>query len=453
MNLNDGSNTRKPSEQQSVSEREQMLMQNFILQQKLANLAGQNVSERLVNTKGSGAYGTFTVTHDISQFSKSKLFSKIGNSCRVFVRFSSVNSEKGSADTTRDLRGFAIKFYTEEGNWDLVGSSFPTFFIKDPEKFPTLLLAQKRDPRTNLKSETRLWEFFSSSPESLHTLLMLYACRGIPQGYRHMNGYGTHTFSFINEENEKTWVKFHLISEQGIKNISLDQSHKIAGENPDFAQQDLVEAIESGNFPKWKVCVQLMSNEQAADFRWNPFDTTKVWYHKDFPLIEIGELELNEIPEDYYAHVEQVVFSLSNIINGIGFSPDNLLKGRLFSFADAQRNRVGIHSENLEVNKSLVPTQQLDFEYDTGVNINRTENEDDHYTQPGVFYSKILNPEEKEDLVRNIVTSMKKISGPEKSTIINKQLCNFFRTNIELGMKIAEGLGVDIDAKMMSHNG
>ncbi len=436
---------------QHISKREQILMQNYILQEKIASLTGHNVPDRIVNAKGSGAYGKFTVTNDLSTISKAQLFSKVGNSCKVFVRFSTVNGEKGSADTIRDSRGFAVKFYTEEGNWDLIGSSFPTFFIKDSKKFPQLLLAQKRDAKTNLKTNLKLWEFFSQNPESLHTVLMLFSDRGIPQGYRHMNGYGAHTFSFINEKNEKTWVKFHLKTEQSPKSFTQQEANSLAGENPDFAQQDLIESIENKNFPKWKLYIQTMNNEQAADYRWNPFDPTKVWYSKDFPLIEVGELELNELPEDYFSHVELATFSLSNIMNGIGFSPDKLLQGRVFSYADAQRNRVGIYSESLEVNRSLVPSQKQQFDYDAGQNINRTENEDDHYSQPGIFYTKVLSADARERLIQNIIDSMKNIEGENKSAIINRQLCYFFRANIELGMKIANGLEVNIDARMMNH--
>ena len=473
---------------QSVGPRGPVLLQDFILQENLAHFVRERIPERVVHAKGTGAYGTFTVTHDISKYTKAKLFSKVGNSCKMFARFSTVGGEKGSADTARDPRGFALKFYTEDGNWDLVGNNTPVFFIKDAKKFPDFIHTQKRHPKTNLKSHTMMWDFWSLNPESLHQVLILMSERGTPHGYRHMNGYGSHTFSMINNENERVWVKFHLKTKQGIKNFTDEEATKVAGENPDFAQEDLCNAIEEGNFPKWTMYIQVMTEEQANNFRWNPFDVTKVWFQNEFPLIEVGEMELNEVPSNYFAHVEQATFSPSNLINGISFSPDKMLQGRLFSYPDAHRYRVGVNSHLLEVNRcpfatsnfqrdgsmadakdyndepnyfpnsfgSVLPDAQykaLDYEIDSNhvAFFNRNENDDDHYTQAGLLYTKAMNTEAREKLIHNIVAHMRKIDGPKREEIINRQLCHFFRANIELGMKVALGLQINISADMMNH--
>ena len=473
---------------QTVGSRGPVLLQDFMLQENLAHFVRERIPERVVHAKGSGAYGKFTVTHDISKYTKAKLFAKVGNQCRMFARFSTVGGEKGSADTERDPRGFALKFYTEDGNWDLVGNNTPVFFIKDAKKFPDFIHTQKRVPKTNLKSATMMWDFWSLNPESLHQVLILMSDRGTPYGYRHMHGFGSHTFSMINHDNERVWVKFHFKTQQGIKNFSHDDAVKMKGENPDFAQEDLVTAIENGNFPKWTLYIQVMTEEQAKEFRWNPFDVTKVWLKNLFPLIEVGEMELNEIPANFFAHVEQATFSPSNLINGISFSPDKMLQGRLFSYPDAHRYRVGVNANQLEVNRCpfAVNNYQRDgamadssryqdapnyfpnsfdeikpdpkyknFEYDldsTNVaHFNRNEDDDDHYTQPGLLYTKAMNQEDRDHLIYNIISSMKGISGPKRDEIINRQLCHFFRANIELGMKIALGLQINIDANMMNH--
>lgn len=474
---------------QTVGPRGPVLLQDYVLQENLAHFVRERIPERVVHAKGSGAYGKFTVTQDISKYTRAKLFSNIGNSCKVFARFSTVGGEKGSADTARDPRGFALKFYTEDGNWDLVGNNTPVFFIKDAKKFPDFIHTQKRIPKTNLKSHTMMWDFWSLNPESLHQVLILMSDRGTPYGYRHMHGFGSHTFSMINANNELVWVKFHFKTQQGIKNFTNDEAVRMAGENPDFAQQDLCEAIENGNFPKWKLYIQVMTNEQAKSFRWNPFDVTKVWFHDEFPLMEVGELELNEIPRNYFVHVEQAAFAPSNLIDGISFSPDKMLQGRLFSYADAQRYRLGVNANQLQVNRCPygVNNYQRDgfmandedygdepnyypnsfgdvkpdplykaYSYNVESNLvdhfNRNEHDDDHYTQPGLLYSKAMNDEERTHLVNNIVEHMSKIDGPKRQEIINRQLCHFFRANIELGMRVATGLNINIDASMMNHS-
>lgn len=473
---------------QTVGHRGPVLLQDFILQENLAHFVRERIPERVVHAKGTGAYGTFIVTNDITGYTKAKLFAQVGNTCKVFTRFSTVGGEKGSADTERDPRGFAIKFYTEDGNWDLVGNNTPVFFIKDAKKFPDFIHTQKRNPKTNLKDHTAMWDFWSLNPESLHQVLILMSDRGTPHGYRHMHGFGSHTFSMINENDERVWVKFHIKAKQGIKNFNNDEATAMKGDNPDFAQQDLVEAIENGDFPKWTVYIQVMTEEQSKDFRWNPFDVTKVWFHDDYPLIEVGELELNEIPSNFFAHVEQAAFSPSNLVNGISFSPDKMLQGRLFSYPDAHRYRIGVNFNQLEVNRcpfgvnnyqrdgamansvsygdspnyfpnsfdnikpeSTYKNYEYELESNMVAHFSRNENDDDHYTQPGLFYTKAMTIEDRENLVYNIVQHMKKIDGPKRDEIINRQLCHFFRANIDLGMKIALGLQINIDSNMMNH--
>ncbi len=287
------------------------------------------------------AYGIFTVTHDITTYTRAALFGAIGKQTRTLLRFSTVGGEKGSADTERDPRGFALKFYTEEGNWDLVGNNTPIFFIKDPKKFSDFIHTQKRDPYTNCKSPTMMWDFWSLNPESLHQVLFLMSDRGTPHGYRHMHGFGSHTFSLINDKNERVWVKFHFKCAQGIKNFSNDEAAKMKGIDPDFAQRDLLEAIDRGDFPKWNVKIQVMSLEQAKAHPFNPFDLTKTWSQKEFPLIDVGVLELNENPKNYFAEVEQAAFAPAHVVNGIDYSPDKMLQGRLLSYPDAHRHRLG----------------------------------------------------------------------------------------------------------------
>ncbi len=436
------------------------LVQDFILRENLAHHITKGIAERNFGAKGSGLYGTFTVTHDISVLSKAQIFSAPGKSCRVFARFSGFTGEKGTADATRDLRGFALRFYTEQGNWDIAGSNLPVFAVKDPEKFPALMLAQSRDVTTNLKSITAMWDFWSLNPESLHYLLMLMSDRGNPGSYRHMHGYGNHTFSMVNDTVQRVWVKFHFRSQQVIRNLSNSEANEMTVRSPDFFQEDLCHSLQSGHIPKWKMYIQVMTEDQAKSFRWNPFDATKVWFHDEFPLQEVGILEFSEMPNDYFNHVEQAVFSPANLIEGIGLSPDRLLQARLFTYGDAQRHRVGLNATQLDVNRCPFPgagqqtagsAECRNLEPEMFAEYSRSENEDDHYTQPGLFYSKALKGVDRDSLVENIVNSMRQISGLRRAEIINRQLCHFFRANVELGMRIAAGLDVEIDAAMFTH--
>lgn len=340
---------------QTVGPRGPMLLQDIWFLEKLAHFDREVIPERRMHAKGSGAYGTFTVTHDITRYTRAKLFSQIGKTTELFVRFSTVAGERGAADAERDIRGFAIKLYTDEGNWDLVGNNTPVFYFRDPLKFPDLNHVVHRDPRTNLRNNTYKWDFFSLLPESLHQITIDYSDRGIPKGYRHMHGFGSHTYSFINAENERFWVKFHFKSQQGIENLTNDEAASIIGQCRESSQRDLYEAIEKRDFPRWKLFVQIMPEKDAATYRYNPFDLTKVWPHADHPLIEVGILELNRNPDNYFAEVEQVAFNPANIVPGISFSPDKMLQGRLFSYGDAQRYRLGVNHHQIPVNKPRCP--------------------------------------------------------------------------------------------------
>lgn len=332
-----------------------MLLQDVWFLEKLAHFDREVIPERRMHAKGSGAFGEFTVTHDISQYSKAAIFSEIGKKTEVFARFSTVAGERGAADAERDIRGFAVRFYTEEGNWDLVGNNTPVFFFRDPLKFPDLNHAVKRDPRTNMRCPVSNWDFWTQLPEALHQVTYLMGDRGIPANYRQMHGYGSHTFSLINANNERFWVKFHMRSQQGIENLSDAEAAEVVGKDRESSQRDLYEAIEVGNFPSWKLYVQIMPEADAAKSRFNPFDLTKVWSKKEYPLIEVGAFELNRNPENYFADVEQAAFNPAHIVPGIGFSPDRMLQGRLFSYGDAQRYRLGVNHYQIPVNQPRCP--------------------------------------------------------------------------------------------------
>lgn len=340
---------------QTAGPRGPVLLQDVWLLEKLAHFDREVIPERRMHAKGSGAYGTFTVTHDISRYTKARLFSEIGKSTEVFVRFSTVAGERGAADAERDIRGFAIKFYTEQGNWDLVGNNTPVFFLRDPLKFPDLNHAVKRDPRTHLRSAENNWDFWTLLPEALHQVTIVMSDRGLPRSYRHMHGFGSHTFSFISPQNERSWVKFTWKTQQGIENLTDQQAEALVGRDRESAQRDLYGSIEEGRFPRWTLYVQIMPEADAATCPINPFDLTKVWPHGDYPLIEVGVLELNRNPANYFAEVEQAAFSPANMVPGIGFSPDKMLQARLFSYGDAQRYRLGVNHHQIPVNAPKCP--------------------------------------------------------------------------------------------------
>jgi len=456
----------------TVGPRGPLLMQDYQLLEKLAHQNRERIPERTVHAKGSGAYGTLTITNDITQYSKASVFAKIGKKTECLLRFSTVAGERGAADAERDVRGFALKFYTDEGNWDMVGNNTPVFFVRDPYKFPDFIHTQKRHPKTNLRCNTAMWDFWSLSPESLHQVTILMSDRGLPRGFRHVNGYGSHTYSFINAKNERFWVKFHFKTLQGHKFWTNEEAERVVAKDRESSQRDLFEAIERGEFPKWRFCVQIMQEEDAETCRWNPFDLTKVWPHKDYPLIDVGVLELNRNPEHYFAEIEQASFSPSNIVPGISWSPDKMLQARIFSYADAHRYRVGTHYEMLPVNrpKAGVHTYHADgpmrFDAPKGTDAyyepntfggpvqdkrfaepplgisgdadryNHRDGNDD-YTQPGNLF-RLMTPDQQQRLFKNIATAM--VGVPEE--IIQRQLRHFHKADPRYAEGVAKALGV-----------
>lgn len=456
----------------SAGSRGPLLLQDTHLIEKLAHFDRERIPERVVHAKGSGAYGTLTITHDISKYTRANIFSQVGKKTDLFLRFSTVAGEKGSADTDRDPRGFAIKFYTEEGIWDLVGNNTPVFFERDPSKFPDFIHSQKRDPQTGYKNPKRMWDYWSKSPEAYHQITILFSDRGIPDGYRFMNGYGSHTFSFWNKNKERFWVKFHFKSAQGIKNLTVAKAAELAGTDPDYAGRDLFEAIERKEFPKWNLKIQIMPELEAEKYSINPFDLTKVWSHKDYPLIDVGVMELNKNPENYFAEVEQSAFSPSNVVPGIGYSPDKMLQGRLFSYPDTQRYRLGVNYQSLPVNK---PRNQVNVYHRDGAmrfdgNNGKADNYEpntfggpaqdesynepplrisgdadrynshagnDDFTQAGNLY-RMLSADEKERLTSNIAGAMKGVPAE----ILKPNLDYFKKCDPEYGAKIAAKVGL-----------
>jgi catalase len=346
-----------PDNQNSITAgpRGPLLMQDYQLIEKLAHQNRERIPERTVHAKGWGAQGTFTVTKDITKYTKAKIFQQVGKKTEMLARFSTVAGELGAADHERDVRGFALKFYTEEGNWDLVGNNTPVFFVRDAYKFPDFIHTQKRHPKTNMRSPTAMWDFWSLSPETLHQVTILMSDRGLPQSPRFMNGYGSHTFSFINGENERCWVKFHFKTQQGFRFHTNREAEAIVAKTRESYQQDLFGAIEKGDLPKWTLYVQIMREADVDKHWYNPFDLTKVWPHGDYPLIEVGVMELNRNPENYFQEIESAAFSPSNVVPGISWSPDKMLQARIFSYADAHRYRLGTHYEMLPVNAARCP--------------------------------------------------------------------------------------------------
>ncbi len=458
-----------------------MLMQDFALVEKMAHFNRERVPERVVHAKGYGAHGTFTVTHDISRYTRAKLFAKVGNRCDTFARFSTVGGESGSADVARDPRGFSLKFYTEEGNWDMVGNNTPIFFVRDPLKFSDFIRTQKRDPGSHLKPHWRRWDFWGLSPEAVHQVMILYSDRGTPVSARFMHGYGSHTFSLWNKAGERYWVKFHFISQQGTKNLTDAEATTVMGANPDSSSEDLYRAIERGEFPRWTMKIQVMPEAEAATYKWNPFDLTKVWPHSDYPLIDVGVFELNRNPQNYFAEVEQAAFEPSNVVPGIGFSPDKMLQNRILSYPDAHRYRIGSNYHQIPINqaKAAVRTYNrdgamrvdgngggsVDYEPNSfggpvedpsvkepplhidgsgGRYVTYPCDDNDYYGQPRMLWEKVLDDSGRASLVDNIVASMSNpmmaIDAPRP--IQERMLKHWFKVHPDFGRRVAEGLGL-----------
>ncbi|SMF10153.1 catalase [Tistlia consotensis] len=367
-----------------------VLLQDYQLIEKLAHQNRERIPERVVHAKGWGAFGTLTVTSDVTAYSKAKLFAEVGKQTDLLIRFSTVAGELGAADAERDVRGFAVKFYTEEGNWDLVGNNTPVFFIRDPYKFPDFIHTQKRHPRSNLRSPTAMWDFWSLSPESLHQVTILMSDRGLPTDVRHVNGYGSHTFSLINAGGERFWVKFHFKTLQGHRHWTNEEASAVVGRTRESTQEDLFQAIEQGDYPKWRLCIQVMPEADAEKTPYNPFDLTKVWPHGDYPLIEVGIVELNRNADNYFAEIEQAAFSPSNVVPGIGFSPDKMLQARIFSYADAHRYRLGTHYEALPVNRPKCPVHH--YHKDGAMRFFANMPNPDAYYEPNSFDGPAQDP-------------------------------------------------------------
>ena len=453
-----------------------LALQDTWFLEKMAHFDREVIPERRMHAKGSGAFGTFTVTHDITKFTKVKIFNQIGKKTEMFVRFSTVAGERGAADAERDIRGFAMKFYTEDGNWDIVGNNTPVFFFRDPLKFIDLNHAIKRDPRTNLRSPNTNWDFWSSLPEALQQVTIVMSDRGLPSSYRFMHGSSSHAFSFINAEDKRVWVKFHWRSQQGILNYTDQEAGIVAGMDRESHQRDLYEAIQQKQFPKWKMFVQIMTEEQAREMKNNPFDLTKQWLKKDFPFIPVGEFELNRNPENYFADVEQVAFSPANVVPGISFSPDRMLQGRLFSYGDAQRYRLGVNHHQIPVNSPKGVAHPHSFHRDGRMRVDGNlgseihvepnsygnwketednfqpkqpggdvyrydfrEDDDDYYTQPGMLY-RGMTPDQRLVLAENTARNM----ADSTLQIKHRHIANCFLADREYGEGVAKALNIDL---------
>ncbi|WP_348628219.1 catalase [Rhizobium sp. WW_1] len=455
---------------QTAGPRGPALLQDVWLIEKLAHFAREVIPERRMHAKGWGAHGTFTVTHDISRYTKAKIFSEIGKQTPMFARFSTVAGERGAADAERDIRGFALKFYTEEGNWDLVGNNTPVFFFRDPLRFPDLNHAIKRDPRTGMRSADANWDFWSLLPEALHQVTIVMSERGIPKSLRHMHGFGSHTYSLLNAANERIWVKFHFRTQQGIQNLTDADAEALAGKDRESHGRDLFDSIEAGDFPRWTLFIQVMTDEQAQAFPFNPFDLTKVWPKGEYPLIEVGYFELNRNPDNVFAETEQAAFTPANIVPGIGYSPDKMLQARLFSYGDAQRYRVGVNHHQIPVNAPKCPfhSYHRDGAMRTDGNLGGTPTywpnsrgewtdqphlneppleitgaaahwdhrvDDDYYQQPGDLFRK-MTPAQRQALFDNTARAM----GDARAEVKQRHIDNCTKADPAYGKGVADAL-------------
>ena len=448
-----------------------MLLQDVWHLEKMAHFNREVIPERRMHAKGSGAFGTFTVTNDITRYTRANIFSAVGKKTEMFARFSTVAGERGAADAERDIRGFALKFYTEEGNWDLVGNNTPVFFFRDPLKFPDLNKAVKRDPYTNLRSPENNWDFWTGLPEALHQITIVMSDRGIPRGYRHMHGFGSHTYSFINASNERHWVKFHWVCQQGIENFTDSEAASVVASDRESSQRDLLEAIDRGEFPRWKLCVQIMPEHEAETYRFHPFDLTKVWSKKDYPLIEVGVMELNRNPRNYHADVEQASFTPANLVPGIGPSPDRMLQSRLFSYGDAARYRLGVNHHQIPVNAPRCPyhayhrdgAMRVDGNYGGTIAYepntkgewqeqpafaepplalngaadrwNYREDDADYFTQPGDLF-RLLTPDAQQRLFENTARNIAGVS----EHIVQKHIAHCTQADPAYGKGVADAI-------------
>ncbi len=456
----------------TVGPRGPVLLEDYQLIEKLAHQNRERIPERVVHAKGWGAHGTFTVTDDITKYTRAKIFSDVGKKTEMIARFSTVAGEQGAADAERDVRGFALKFYTEEGNWDMVGNNTPVFFVADPYKFPDFIHTQKRHPRTNLRSATAMWDFWSLCPESLHQVTILMSDRGIPTDPSRMNGYGSHTFSFWNDAGERFWVKFHFKTQQGHAHFTNHEAAEVIAKSRESYQEALYGMIERGEYPKWTLYVQVMREGEEDQFEHNPFDLTKVWPHGKYPLMRVGEMELNRNPDNYFAEIEQSAFNPSNVVPGIGFSPDKMLQGRLFSYPDAHRYRIGTHYEALDVNRPRCPVhhyhlhgempfglrtnpdayyepnsfggpvedpsvEEPPHRYDGIVGRYEFRGEADHFSQPRALF-RLFDDGQKSRLFHNIAAAMQGVP----QFIVDRQLALFDQVDSDYGAGVRDALAM-----------
>lgn len=461
----------------TAGKRGHISIQDLWLFEKHAHFNREVIPERRMHAKGWGAWGEFTVTHDITKYTKAKLFSKVGNKCKVFSRMSTVAGERGAADAERDIRGFAVRFYTEDGNWDVVGNNTPVFFFRDAMKFIDLNHAVKRDPKSHLRSPNTNFDYWSSLPESLLQTTIINSDRGIPSSFRYMHGFGSHTYSMYNEEGTRVWVKFHFRSQQGILNYTDQEAEKVNGKDRESSGRDLYTAIENGNYPKWKMYIQVMTEEEAKNHPTNPFDITKMWLKKDFPLIPVGEYELNKYPDNFFQDVEQVAFSPANIVPGIALSPDRLLQARAVFYSDAQRYRLGVNHHQIPVNSpqgvkhphdyhrdgqmrvdgnkgaelhynpnsygGWQDDPSLEIPHDEGGEVKRYDfraDDHDYFTQPGMLFNRMTD-EQKLVLFENTARNM----GDSTMQIKHRYIRNCYAADPEYGKGVAKALGIDID--------
>jgi catalase len=461
----------------TAGERGPVLMQDAHLLEKLAHFDRERIPERVVHAKGAGAYGYFEVTADVTKYTKAKFLSEVGKRTDVFLRFSTVGGERGSADAARDPRGFAVKFYTEEGNYDLAGNNTPVFFIRDPLKFPDFIHTQKRHPATNLPDPDMFWDFLSLTPESIHQVTVLFSDRGTPATYRHMNGYSSHTFKWYNDKGEYFWVQYHFKTDQGIKNLNREEAALVCGEDPNHATRDLYEAIERGEYPSWTLEMQILPPDKAKDFPWDIFDITKVWPHGEVPPIKIGKLVLNRNPVNYFAEVEQAAFCPGNVVPGIAISPDKMLQARVFSYHDTHIHRLGPNYHLIPVNAPKHAPEE-NYQRDGFMRVDNGggggpnywpnssggpqpdpksgephfelsgeagrypfKHPNDDFVQAGTLYRKVMSDRDRDNLVGNIVDHL----GNAQKRIQIRQAAIFYKADKEYGSRVAEGIGLDVN--------
>lgn len=466
---------------QTVGRRGPILLQDVNFLDEMSHFDRERIPERVVHAKGAGAFGYFEVTNDISKYTAAKVFDKVGKRTPVAIRFSTVGGESGSADTVRDPRGFAVKFYTDDGVWDVVGNNTPIFFIRDPILFPSFIHTQKRNPKTHLKDPDMFWDFISLRAETTHQVMFLFSDRGIPDGYRFMNGYGSHTFKLVNDKCETHFVKFHFKTAQGIKNLPVDKADLLSGADPDYSIRDLHTAIAEGQFPSWDLKIQVMTEDQAAKHTDNPFDVTKVWSQKEFPLIPVGRMTLDRNPNNYFAEVEQIAFAPAHLVPGIEPSPDKMLQGRLFSYTDTHRHRLGANYLQLPVNcpyrvsvknyqrdgpmcvndnqgsapnyfpnsfEGPEPVQRarnLQAPYELSGEVYRFDSGDeDNFSQPKVFWNKVLDAEARKRLVSNIAGHLVNA----QPFIQERAIGNFSQVSVDFGKALTEAINLKKTAKM-----